>query len=77
MPPQPIIGTATPKTAIKQAAGPVCLSSFISVSIPAIKRSIITPISAVFVRKSDSWSIPIPLGPKRMPAISAPTTCGR
>ena len=36
----------------------------------------ITPISAVLTRKSDSPIRPKQLGPSSRPAISAPTTCG-
>ena len=53
---------------------PVSFSSCMSVSMPAVNMSMITPISAVFTRKSVLWSTPKPLGPMMMPASSAPTT---
>ena len=75
-PPHSNKGMDTPKQAMINDFKPVLFNSFISVSIPAVNINIITPISAVFTRKSELSKIPKPLGPSIMPATSAPTTCG-
>ena len=67
----------TPKNATAKQARPLFLRSSILVSRPAINIRIITPISAVLVRKSVLATMPRQLGPRTIPAIRAPTTCGR
>ena len=76
-PPQRSRGVNTPSTAITLACTPVSFSSFMSVSMPAVNISMITPISAALTKKSVLSSTPKPLGPMMMPASRAPTTWGR
>ena len=57
-----------------KALPPVSFKSFMSVSMPAVNMSIITPISAVFLMKSVISIKPRQLGPRMIPASKAPTT---
>ena len=69
-------GTTTPRTATMKPALPLCLSSLMSVPIPAENISTMTPSSLSCAVNSVSDSRPRPAGLRMRPAISAPTTCG-
>ena len=69
-------GTKTPAQAISRDFTPVRSRSFRLVPRPAENISKMTPISAICARKSDCWTSPSTLGPRTIPAISSPTTCG-
>ena len=70
------IGTSTPAQAIRVAFRPDFFSSFRLVPRPASNISMITPISAIFDRKSDSCTKPNTAPPIRRPARISPTTSG-
>ena len=69
-------GTTTPRTATIKPALPLCLSSLMSVPIPAENISTMTPSSLSCAVNSVSDRRPSPAGLRMRPAISAPTTCG-
>ena len=80
----PTMGTITPPKAISVANSPERLSSLISVSRPAEKRIMTTPISAIPFKKIVESGVgrmgdhqpncPQMAGPIRSPAITIPTT---
>ena len=69
-------GTTTPKQAMTKDALPDFFSSAISVSKPAVNINTMTPISAIWSRKTVSCIMPSIVGPSNRPATRAPTTWG-